>query len=550
MNYLYFFIFYFSLFFTGRGLVIFLSTILKCDLVEKKIFKTELFLFYPVIALFFLGNLAVFVNFFFPMNSMRIYIFILCLFLIVLNLKYKFSFDFKDFTISNIFIPGILNISSYGIWLHYDAGLYHLNNQLWINESKVVFGLGNFNMWFSWSSLYEYISSYFWLNNNFILLHFLNLIFLSLFYSFLFYHILNKTSNFLKYSSLNVLIFGLLDNFGIQGGGNGYLYIQSVGKPDLAFTVIFYLTFIFFIDSILNEDFTLSNYIVLLYMSFFSIQLKAFGFYILPLVIYYLIKLPKVKSLVTNVKTLISLTFIWLLKNIIISGCMIFPLSISCFSSLSWYEAGKSEFAISVLSEQHIAYNPGVPLEVWFNNWIYHGKNMQIYSNFIVTFLIILFLNLILFEKSKISNLFFNFCLKAYVLLVVIFWLTSAPNPRFGMIVMLIIVSTIKIHFVERKFISKFINNKNLLLIIFFICVIATPRGYAYREMLESPLGLTQVTPPIQKYVIGTNGWSVYPYNGNKCWVNIDCMDLDRVIYKMYFNSYLLFKSENTQRFR
>ena len=551
MNYLYFFILYFLLFFTGRGLGIFASMISKNNIVDQKILNSNAYIFYPVITLFFLGNIAVLTNFFFPMNNVRNLIFIVCLLINLLNFKYKLLFDYKDFIISNIIIPTILVVSSYNTWLHYDAGLYHLNNQLWINESKIVFGLGNFNIWFSWSSLYEYISSYFWLNENLILLHYLNLIFLSLFYSFLYFQISKKTSNFLKYSSLNVLFFGLLDNFGIQGGGNGFLYIQTIGKPDLAFTVIFYITFVLFINSIIKKDYEVSNFITLLYLSLFSIQLKAFGFYILPLVFYFLYKLPEFKIIFLKVKTLIVLAFIWLIKNVIISGCLIFPINLSCFSSLSWYKSGKSEFALSVLSDQHIAYKLGSSLQDWFNIWFFHGKNMQIYGNFMMSISILLVLNFILFNLRKSSHRNLNMWIKIYILIITVSWLTSAPNSRFGMIVLLMVVSTLKIQFKERKFTSKILNNKILILAIFFICIIATPRGYAYRDFLTSPFILTQVNSPSQNYVLGTNEWAVYPDNGdNKCWVNIKCMDIDRLVYKSYLNNYLLFESEDSKEFK
>ena len=36
-----------------------------------------------------------------------------------------------------------LLVSSYNVNFHYDAGLYHLNNQLWLRESNIVQGFSN-----------------------------------------------------------------------------------------------------------------------------------------------------------------------------------------------------------------------------------------------------------------------------------------------------------------------------------------------------------------------------------------------------------------------
>jgi len=187
MNYIYFFGFYFFLFFIGRSIVIILDSRKRSPRVDEKIFGVNIYIFYPVLSLFALGNLAVLINFFIPINSIYPYFWIISSFLLILNFKNKLKIKRSDFIVTNFFVPSILSISSYKVWLHYDAGLYHLNNQLWISSHKVIFGLGNVNMWFSWSSIYEYISSLFWLKDNFIFLHFLNIIFFTLFFNFVYF---------------------------------------------------------------------------------------------------------------------------------------------------------------------------------------------------------------------------------------------------------------------------------------------------------------------------------------------------------------------------
>ena len=55
-----------------------------------------------------------------------------------------------------------------------------------------------------------------------------------MFLQFICYHIIFKRNLYFFNLSLFVLIFGILDNFGIGGGSNGFLEIQMVGKPDIA----------------------------------------------------------------------------------------------------------------------------------------------------------------------------------------------------------------------------------------------------------------------------------------------------------------------------
>ena len=40
-----------------------------------------------------------------------------------------------------VFIPSIVGISSLGVGLSGDAGLYHLNHQEWLRSYKITFGL-------------------------------------------------------------------------------------------------------------------------------------------------------------------------------------------------------------------------------------------------------------------------------------------------------------------------------------------------------------------------------------------------------------------------
>ena len=545
MNYIYFFIFYYFLFFFGRAIVILLSNSSSKSIIDKDIFGVKSYIFYPTISLFLLGNLSVLFNFIFPMKTINNKILIVCLIILLLNLKELPNIRNKNFFVTNLFIPGILNISSYKIWLHYDAGLYHLNNQLWINESKVVFGLGNLNIWYSWSSIYEYISSYFWMGDNFLLLHFLNLIFFSLFYSFLYFHIIQNDNKFLKYSSLNIIFFGLIDNFGIKGGGNGYLYIQTIGKPDVAFAVLFYIVFILLVNSLIKNSFTKQELIYYLYFSLFAIQLKAFGLYLVPLLIFYFYKLGNPFKLLKKLKLFYLISLSWLLKNFMITGCLFFPFEITCFPSVSWYAAGRGNFARKVLSEQHYALTFEDPFFTWFNTWINHGKNFQIYSNFLISFIILIILNYLLLKRSK-PNLGINvYWIRFYQIIIILSWILTAPNSRFGMIVCLIMVSIISINFKETKLSIKIFNNKIIPLFLLFICILLTPRFYSYENFLKEPLVLSKIEAPSQTYVESENNWAVYPANGdNRCWINIDCMDIDRNVYIEKINNYKILRSE------
>jgi hypothetical protein len=69
----------------------------------------------------------------------------------------------------------ILFISSFNIGISKDANLYHLQQQSWLRDEKIVFGLSNINPFLGYSSVMEYVYSVFWINGNYIIIHFIGL---------------------------------------------------------------------------------------------------------------------------------------------------------------------------------------------------------------------------------------------------------------------------------------------------------------------------------------------------------------------------------------
>ena len=124
------------------------------------------------------------------------------------------------------------------------------------------------------SSIYEYVSAFFWLENSFILLHFLNLIFFHFLYLVLIDNLNNSSNNILRNSSLFILLFSLLDNFGINGGRNGFLYVQGVTKTRYSrWRNIFYLCRSIIVQiykNKINED----DLFIVVLLSLLIIQIK------------------------------------------------------------------------------------------------------------------------------------------------------------------------------------------------------------------------------------------------------------------------------------
>ena len=93
------------------------------------------------------------------------------------------------------------------------------------------------------------------------------------------------------------------------------------------------------LDDFLKKNFSINNFLFLCTISLFTFQLKInSALLIFPLIIY-LINIRKQKFLKTQISYFLILVFttiIYFLKNLIISGCIIFPISHTCIDNLSW----------------------------------------------------------------------------------------------------------------------------------------------------------------------------------------------------------------------
>ena len=151
----------------------------------------------------------------------------------------------------------------------------------------MILGFVNIHWAFGMSSIYEYVSAFFWLENSFILLHFLNLIFFHFLYLVLIDNLNNSSNNILRNSSLFILLFSLLDNFGINGR-NGFLYVQGVTKQDIAVGVIFFILCRSIIVQIYKNKINEDDLFIVVLLSLLIIQIKLSSISIAFLLIYYL----------------------------------------------------------------------------------------------------------------------------------------------------------------------------------------------------------------------------------------------------------------------
>lgn len=375
LNFFVFTFFLFSLTIFGN---FFNHTILKKFNIQ--IYQNHIF-FYLISSLFFLGVIFFFLNFFFPINSAIFNIILLLIFFCALKNVSKIIF--KEFK-RNIFIIFFVSIITINMKPGYDAGLYHIPFQTWVRDYPIIFGMFNIHERFAHHSIYSYIGATLWFGNY----NFLNYLQGSFIIIFIFF--LKKLLQTKKLFDVAIVLGTLLSlPVWIRYFDLGY------GLVDLAFGLFFFISLIIgvkllFIDASLNQCLKL-NFFYLYLLVLFLFFLKPSGILIFPFFAYICFILLKKKLIPQTIFYNLSILFflillLWLLKNLIIFGCLIYGLKFSCFD-LAWSNIILVETSLNDISfyKRHFAL-------VSFKNFYLFTKNYLIYLLLSILYIILIYL--------------------------------------------------------------------------------------------------------------------------------------------------------------
>lgn len=518
-------IFYIYFYFVGRSFLILENRIIfKSSSIPNKVIFTQSNYLYPIIGCAFVGNILILINFFFGLENNLIY-FLLILLLIPNFLKidkFSFNINFQKF-INYFLIPGVLIVSTFNTGWHYDAGFYHLNHQHWLQQSNIIEGMVNIHWTFGMSSIYEYLSAILWFGNNFFLLHFLNLLFIHSFYIVLLGDILSD-NKVLKNSSFFLLVFSLLDNFGIYGGRNGFLFIQGVTKQDTSVAILFLLISRSILIHLKDKNVNFKDISLISFLTLFSLQIKLSSFPVALFLIYFyfvLIKNQKVKFKKLFNVNLITTIFagIWIAKQYITTGCFIFPVNFSCLNNFDWYLPGSTlEYELATRNWSYSLSLYDYKLSDWISGFISVEENYAILINFLLSLMFLLFLKIVFFKKTHIDNNL-KIIIFLFILINIIYLVLYGPTPRYLMGIMLVIISLLGFFVDEAKFKNLF-NFAGISLVILSVALLV--RSTSYVAIFGDNASELFDPRPIAKYVDRGNGW-VGPDIGDQCWINLEC---------------------------
>ena len=211
--------------------------------------------------------------------------------------------------------------------------------------------------------------------------------------SFFYHAVISKDSKY-KYSSYFLIIFALLDNFGYNGGRNGFLYVEGVGAFDNIVGIIVFFTIIFALYSLSIKSINKFELYIISSLALFSLQLKLSSF-LLVIVLLRIIYLYMSQNNENIYKTfkLISINLIfftsWMIKNYISTGCLVFPVNLTCINNFNWYRENSTLIYQNITMSYSNSYSLSSNFFDWFQDFISIEINQTVL--FSITYYVYLF---------------------------------------------------------------------------------------------------------------------------------------------------------------
>ncbi len=406
-----------------------------------------------LLGLFFLGMIGVIFNFFSSLTSI---FFLLTIGVFTVMGAFVFVKNGNCFTKIECycFLAISLTLAFFASSLPpgYDGGLYHLPHQLWLRSNSIVIGLANLHGRFGFGSLYEYISAPLWITkNNFILLSYLQTSYIVFFTLFL----VEQSRH--SQGTHQVLLLSIVINILIFHGYMNIAYTYTDLPAGLSFVVAFlYGHWLLYRNNPVQSNEWSIFTILVLAAIFYKVSSITIIIWVAFVLFYRILqKRDRMKDCAIGLGIPIVFVLIWLLKNLITTGCLCYPMSSSCFD-LSW--SAKTNAINDAKWITAWARHPGSGLSSlqdisWFSKWwLPHYKLFL--KKFAFTGILLGALYAVLAVKEKLLSikLFDIRYLGAisFVILSFALWFWKAPTPRFGIGVFILFFRYYSCFYMER----------------------------------------------------------------------------------------------------
>ena len=417
-----------------------------------------------------IGVIALSLNFFYPLSQNLNNLFIIPIFFFLIELfrnREIYSLIKINFLISLLVTIFIAFDTVY----RPDAGWYHLPFTKILNDFKIIFGTASLHPMFGVNSILQYISAVF---NNSILndkgVLFPNALIAIYFFGFFISELFKKNKNFLKkFFSFFVLSYMFIE-------ANRY---SEYGNDIPGLFYFLYVIYLFLDIKKYNISYKEIEKISLFSVFAFTIKTFLIFIFIIPLIFF-------LKNIKKKIFPLIASFFLiaWFIKNILISGCLIYPVNFTCSNNLKWYSSNP-KFQISALNSSQFTelyikgwYNEKNIINIsednyqydlekkkrflknfnWLNkNWLSNNfKNIiKRFDYFIILILSLIFINKLILKNKLLQRK--NYLLNSEIKIILLIGLVGTsvffykfPDGRYGVSYILITLFCILINFFEK----------------------------------------------------------------------------------------------------
>ena len=460
--------------------------------IENKIsFYTQKIIF----GIIFISFIALTLHFFIPLSPANNSL----VFLIILALSICKKKIRNNIFNTQILLP-TLTVSLISFFLIYksnvyqpDAGLYHLPYTGLINSEKINFGVANIHHRFGYVTIIQYTAAIF---NNYLFLENGITIPLAIIAGAITINFYSHIISYLKEKNITNIHFIYLFCTTI------FISLKMSRYDDYGNDAPGHFLFFFLISEILKKKFFEVNFNKLLILSIF-IFLNKISFILV--LIFPLTWIFLYKKLNTNITTVIGIFFLllWLLKNIFVSGCAIYPIKITCIPGLKWSTINNQTMNTENAHIEIEAWAKGYPDQKVYNqqefikefNWVKTwSKKHLIYILYkILPFICVLICLCIISRKNnnvnqKHSKVALNYIL-IFSIISFLLWFAQAPVYRFGYSSIIVIIIIIYIKIMKKYSFNNFQNIKHLNIILFISVLLLIgkqlPRIFKTNESIE-----------------------------------------------------------------
>lgn len=485
-----------------------------------------------ILGLAFIGFLGVSFNFFLPLTSPVFFVALgICIVLgAMIMIKERsrlWPFDIFWMACISIMLAPLAGSMEPG----YDGGLYHLPHQLWLRTEPIIFGIANLHGRFGFGSLYEYISAPLWINDQFTMLSYLQTSFFAYFVLFLIKQATSGSRGRHLYLLVGVAVTLLILH--------GYIELNyTCNDIPAGFTLaiaFIYGHFLLSREQAVQRD----EWALFLMVSLSAIFYKLSAVLVILWVFFVLVYRVYVKrdfmyDFILGSTIPIVFLVVFLIKNIVATGCLLYPVAASCID-VPWTAAKNAiEAANWITAWARHPINDLGSLENgrWFFGWWF--------PTYLIFLVKLLFSGLVVgvsyggialktrFKSAKLDDIRL-ISANIFILMAFLLWFVKAPTPRFGIGIFILFFPVLLLFLVGNDQVLTENTEKALKIVVMIAVMMFALRAGSPWKRISLGNAISFVPLTVESIEVKIDSvYGVRPVIEDQCWLVPDCSPEDR----------------------